>query len=156
VAFAAVLAADLSQSGEDGSAQLSTADLDGAEPMSAGGEPEKFVTETPSMALGSDDDSGELPELDEGPAGSGVEPTAADSGSLYEPPGEQANRTTGDTATDAGGEAPPADGRESSVSLEASDDDNGLSGFVIAEIALGGLAVLAAGTWLVTRRARGA
>lgn len=53
-----------------------------------------------------------------------------------------------------GGVPPPDEGVASSVDLESDegDDDGGLSGFVVAEVAFAGLASVAAVTWLVTRR----
>lgn len=159
VAFAGVLAADLSQSNENGTTQQQ-ASGESPQPMSDDGEAENFVTVTVSALAGSsDDDSGELPTLDGGPSGAGVEPTPSGNDSLYD---NSRDPKTPVVREDLGreydqGSQPPGEGRTSSIGVDAAgEDDEGLSGFVIAEVALLGLAMVGAVTWLTTRRGRSA
>jgi hypothetical protein len=160
VAFAGVLAADLAQSDENGTGQQQ-ASGDSAQPMSDGGEAERFVTVTVSALaddMGDDDSSGELPSVDDGPAGAGaVEPTPNATDSMYESSGGGQTPTAPEPAARdrEDGNQPPGEGRTSSIDVEAAgEDDEGISGFVIAEVALLGVAMVGAVTWLTSRRGR--
>jgi hypothetical protein len=159
VAFAAVLAADLTQSDENGTSQRQ-ASGDAAAPMANGGESQQFVTVTVSALAdsGSDDDSGELPALEDGPAGAGgVQPTPNATDSLYER--NNARETPAiredDTRDYDSGAQPPTEGPTSSVGIDtAGDDDEKPSGFVVAEVGLAALALGGVVAWFIARRAR--
>ncbi|MEX0781119.1 MAG: anti-sigma factor [Dehalococcoidia bacterium] len=156
VAFAGVLAADLSRSDDEPAQQRASAgDADGPATDAAAEQHSPFPGETPNTLAGGEGDSGGLPTLDEGTGATGVEPTPGLNYSLED-------RLNGDDAgkrdidvTNTSGTGPPAEGAASSVGVQSAEaDDDGMSGFVMAEIGLAGLAMLAAMTWLFTRRGR--
>lgn len=158
VAFVGVLVADLSQDGGTNQ-QRAASDDDAAgsqlgEADAGAGAPAPDGTPFAAESTGS---STVLPELDDDSvSGAGAEPSPSDASAHAEP--ADRNSITGEQPAESppqpasgvpGGES---DGVASSKGIESEADDGGLDGFVLAEVGLFALAMVAAGTWLVTRR----
>ena len=165
--FAAVLALDLAGSDEGGTTQqASQGDGANAETFDAANPLGTTVAEPGTAEYdlsgeGDDDDAGGLPSLEDDVRGQGyTEPTAA-AGSESLTRDDFSNSPEGPVASDAnnrsaaGSSAPPTDdGVASSIGADEVDDDEGRSGFVVAEIGLLALAAVAGVTWLSMRRGR--
>ncbi len=160
VAFGGVLAAHVWQGDESSQDQRASAENDVA-PLAGdddSGPPATDAFGTPEFPLESEGSQGSgtpLPEVETSPVG------AAGRGET-ETPGLTRDLAEPQVTTDSGYVAPesnegetgqPVDvGTTSSVGPEEAGENGGLSGFVAAEIALAGVACVAATTWLVTRR----